>query len=444
MKAKRTFKSLFWPTFIELLFFMLMGTIDTFMLSHYSDFAVGAVGNANTLIQMFGVLLLVVANGVAVLVSQYIGAKRQDEAQKIMGSGMIINMLIGLFLAITLFLTSKTLLHIVNTKPELFADSNQYLKIIAISLFFVAMSNVVTASLRSFGFAKYITYVVMIGNVLNIIGNYFLINGHWIFPRLGVYGAALSTLIVRVLMMLVYIYLFLKVVKFSLRYLYLDKESSKNILRIGLPSAAESWTYTLMQGIILSMINSFGPEYTTARTYINTILTYIYIFSLAFASANAVMTGYAIGERDYDKAHRETMKVAFRSLLVVLTMTLVVNLSSGVILNFFSSNQVIINTARRILWIAILLEVGRSFNLILIQALRSAGDTSFPLIMALLSMFGIAVPVAYLFGVSLSLGLLGVYIAYTADELIRAAFMYIRWQSRKWESKSAYLEKTST
>ena len=444
MKAKRTFKSLFWPTFIELLFFMLMGTIDTFMLSHYSDFAVGAVGNANTLIQMFGVLLLVVANGVAVLVSQYIGAKRQNDAQKIMGSGMIINMLIGLFLALSLFFTSKTLLHVVNTKPELFNDSNQYLKIIAISLFFVAISNVVTASLRSFGFAKYITYVVMTGNVLNIIGNYFLINGHWIFPRLGVYGAALSTLIVRILMMMVYLFLFLKVVKFSLRYLYLDKESSKNIFRIGLPSAAESWTYTLMQGIILSMINSFGPEYTTARTYINTILTYIYIFSLAFASANAVMTGYAIGERDYNKAHRDTMKVAFRSLLVVLTMTLVVNFSSGIILNFFSSNQVIINTARRILWIAILLEVGRSFNLILIQALRSAGDTSFPLIMALLSMFGIAVPVAYLLGVSLGIGLLGVYIAYTADELIRAGFMYIRWQSRKWESKSAYLEKSAS
>ncbi|MDX9692078.1 MAG: MATE family efflux transporter [Acholeplasmataceae bacterium] len=444
MKAKRTFKSLFWPTFIELLFFMLMGTIDTFMLSHYSDFAVGAVGNANTLIQMFGVLLLVVANGVAVLVSQYIGAKRSQEAQKIIGSGMIINAVIGFILAISLFFLSGVLLDVVNTKQVLFNDSNVYLKIIAISLFFVAMSNVVTASLRSYGFAKYITYVVMAGNVLNIIGNYFLINGHWFFPRLGVYGAALSTLVVRILMMLVYLFLLIKVIKFSFKNLKIHKESSKNILRIGLPSAAESWTYTLMQGIILSIINGFGAEFTTARTYINTILTYIYIFSLAFASANAVMTGYSIGERDYEKAHKETMKTAFRSLLVVLAMTLIVNLSSGVILNFFSSNEVIINTARRILWIAIILEVGRSFNLILIQALRSAGDTTFPLIMAVLSMFGVAIPIAYILGVSLHIGLLGVYIAYTVDELLRASFMYIRWQSRKWENKSGYLEKTAS
>jgi Na+-driven multidrug efflux pump len=64
--------------------------------------------------------------------------------------------------------------------------------------------------------------------------------------------------------------------------------------------------------------------------------------------------------------------------------------------------------------------------------------------MAIFSMFGVAVPVAYLFGVTFEVGLLGIYIAYTADELLRAGFMYLRWQSRKWESKSAYLEKSAS
>jgi len=443
MKSKRSFSGLFWPTFIELLFFMLMGTIDTLMLSNFSDYAVGSVGNANTLIQMFGVLLLVVANGVAVLVSQYIGAKKSEAAYKVIGTGMIINVLVGFVLASSLFFTSSLLLNLVNTKQVLFTDSKTYLQVIAISLFFVAASNVVTASLRSFGYAKYITAVVMVGNVLNIIGNYFLINGHFIFPRLGVYGAALSTLVVRILMMLIYFVLLFKVIKFKLKSLKFDKESSRQILRIGLPSAAESWTYTLMQGVILSMINSLGPDFTTARTYINTILTYIWIFSLAFASANAVMTGYYVGERNYEKAYKQTLKIAFRSILIVTTMTLIVNLSSGLILNLFTNNQVIIATARRILWIAIILEFARSFNLILIQSLRSAGDTTFPLVMALFSMIGIAIPMSYLFGIYLGIGLLGIYIAYTTDEVLRAIFMFSRWQSRKWETKSGYLEKVA-
>lgn len=442
MKSKRSFKALFWPTFIELLFFMLMGTVDTIMLSNFSDYAVGAVGNSATLINMFAVLLLVVANGVAVLVSQYLGANKNDVARRVIGSGLIINFIIGFFLATSLILSADFLLNLVNTKVELFENSKTYLTVIAMSLFFVSVSNVITASLRSYGYAKYITIVVIVGNVLNIIGNFVLINGYLGFPRLGVYGAAISTLGVRSLMMLVYVTLLFKVLKFRIPDIRLNLISIKQILKIGLPSAAESWTYTIMQGIILSMINSLGPDFTTARTYVNTILTYIYVFSLAFASANAVMTGYYIGEKNYEKAHKETLKTLVRSFLIVTAMTLVVNLSSGFIIQLFTQNTIIITTVRRILWLAILLEFARSINLILIQALRSAGDTSFPLIMAIISMFGIAVTFAYLFGIHLGLGLFGIYLAYTIDELTRASFMYLRWQSRKWEAKSGYLENT--
>ncbi|MBE0700260.1 MAG: MATE family efflux transporter [Acholeplasmataceae bacterium] len=443
MKPKRSFNALFWPIFIELLFFMLMGTIDTIMLSNYSDFAAGSVGNANTIVQMFAVLLLIVANGVAVLVSQYLGAKKDDVAKRMIGSGIIINFFVGLLLASTLFFSASFILRAVNTRSVLFDDSFTYLRIISISLFFVAMSNIISSSLRSFGFAKYITFTVMVANVLNIIGNYILINGHFGFPRLGVYGAAISTLGVRVLILGFYFFLLIKVIKVQLKDFKLDAQSTKQIFRVGLPSAAETWTYTIMQMIILSFINSFGAEFTTARTYVNTILTYIYVFSLAFAAANAVMTGYYIGERNYEKAYNETIKVLIRSFMIVTTMTLLVNLSSGIIMGLFTNNTIIIETARKVLWLAILLEFGRSINLILIQALRSAGDTAFPLKMALLSMFGVAVPTAYIFGVWVGLGLLGIYIAYTLDELIRAGFMFVRWQSKKWEAKSSYIDKTT-
>ncbi len=443
MKSKRSFKALFWPTLIELMFFMLMGTVDTLMLSNYSDYAVGSVGNANTLIMMFGVLLLIVSNGVAVLVSQYLGAKKDEVAHRMIGTGLIVNFIIGFLLASVLILSVDLLLNLVNTEVELFNDSKTYLSVIAISLFFVSVSNVITASLRSYGFAKYITFVVIIANILNIFGNYVLIYGYLGFPRLGVYGAALSTLSVRILMMLIYFFLLFKLLKVKLKEIKLDKESAKQILKIGLPSAAESWTYTIMQAVILSMVNSLGADFTTTRTYINTILTYIYIFSVAFASANAVMTGYYIGERKYEKAYQETFKSVTRNFFIIISMTLIVNLSSKSILGVFTNNQVIIETARKILWIAIFLETGRSINLIMIQALRSAGDTTFPLIMALFSMIGIAIPVAYFLGIYLGLGLFGIYIAYACDELIRAGFMFFRWQSRKWEAKSCYLEKTS-
>jgi len=281
-----------------------------------------------------------------------------------------------------------------------------------------------------------------VGNILNIIGNAILINGYLGFPRLGILGAAISTLIVRFFMLSAYLFLLYKVIGLRPKHLRIDIQTTKQVLQIGLPSALEVWTYTLMQGIVLSMINQLGPEYTTARTYINTILTYIYIFSLAFAAANAVMTGYYIGERNFNKAHQETLKTAFRSFLVVLSMTLIVNLTSGLILSFFTQNEVIVKTVRTVLWVAIILEFSRSLNLIFIQALRSAGDTTFPLVMAILSMLGVAATMAYVLGIHLGLGLLGIYLAYAMDELLRGILMLTRWQSRKWEHKSKYIENT--
>lgn len=439
---KRSFQAIFWPTLIELLFFMLMGTIDTFMLSHFSDFAVGSVGNANTIIQMFAVLLLVVANGVAVLVTQYLGAKKDHIAHRVIGNGLILNLLVGAIIASLLVFFAPLLLRLVKTEEVLFQGSLDYLQVVGISLFFVAISNVMTGSLRSYGHAHYITYVVVVGNILNIVGNAILINGYLGFPRLGILGAAMSTLIVRFIMLSAYLFLLYKAIGLRPKHLHMDMQTTKQVLQIGLPSALEVWTYTLMQAIVLSMINQLGPEYTTARTYINTILTYIYIFSLAFAAANAVMTGYYIGERNFNQAHQETLKTAFRSFLVVFSMTLIVNLASGLILNFFTQNEVIINTVRTVLWVAIILEFSRSLNLIFIQALRSAGDTTFPLVMAIISMLGVAATMAYVLGIHLGLGLLGIYIAYAMDELLRGILMLARWQSRKWEHKSKYIENT--
>ncbi len=303
MKTKRSFSAIYWPILIELLFFVLMSTVDTLMLSNYSDHAVGSVGNANTLIMMFAVTLLIITNGVAVLVSQYIGAKRDDLAQKVIGNGIVLNLFVGILAAGIMLLSTDQLLQLVNTKPVLYNDSKIYFQVIAISLVFVAMSNIVTASLRSYGYAKQITIVVIIGNIFNIMGNYLLIYGRFGFPELGVYGAALSTLFVRSLMLLVYLAMAFVLVHVRVKHIRIEKELSKQILKIGLPSAGESLTYTIMQSIILGMVNQLGPDMTTSRSYINTILTYIYVFSLAYASANGIMTGYYIGERDYNKAH---------------------------------------------------------------------------------------------------------------------------------------------
>ncbi len=152
MKTKRNFKSIFFASFIELFFFTMMGTIDAIMLSNLNDHAVGSVGNSNTLIQVFAVLLLIVTNGVAVLVSQYIGANRNEKARQVIGSGLLVNLVIGLALAIIMHVSATFLLTLVQTDASLMQDSKTYFQVIGYSFIFFAFSAVSAGALRSYGY----------------------------------------------------------------------------------------------------------------------------------------------------------------------------------------------------------------------------------------------------------------------------------------------------
>jgi len=88
--------------------------------------------------------------------------------------------------------------------------------------------------------------------------------------------------------------------------------------------------------------------------------------------------------------------------------------------------------AKRVLYIAIFLELGRSMNFVFIQSLRSAGDTVFPVIMAVISMFGINVVLSHVFAIEFEMGLVGIFIAGMLDEIVRGTAMAIRWKQRKW------------
>jgi Na+-driven multidrug efflux pump len=102
------------------------------------------------------------------------------------------------------------------------------------------------------------------------------------------------------------------------------------------------------------------------------------------------------------------------------------------LIGLFTDNVIITEMVRKVLFIAIFIEIGRAMNMIFIAALRSAGDTIFPVIMAVISMFGLAVLFTYILAIKLELGIIGVFIALSMDEIFRGMSMVFRWYQRKW------------
>lgn len=165
------------PIFIETLLIMMLGAVDTVMLSQYSDNSVAAVGVVNQLI-MFAFLIFEVINiGTSVLCSQYLGARMHKNMVQVVGVSLILNLAFGLFVSAILHYGATSLLSMMGLRPELMEYGVSYMKIVGAFAFFQAISLTISASLRSANKAVYPMMVTVVVNILNIIGNYSLIFG---------------------------------------------------------------------------------------------------------------------------------------------------------------------------------------------------------------------------------------------------------------------------
>ena len=105
-------------------------------------------------------------------------------------------------------------------------------------------------------------------------------------------------------------------------------------------------------------------------------------------------------------------------------------------LRFFSENEQIVAIGREVLFVAIFLELGRCVNLVVIRSMRAAGDVVFPTVLGIVSMWGISVVGAYVFGIAMKRGLCGIWIGMAADEIFRAVVVLVRWKIGTWRGKS--------
>ena len=435
----RQLTSLAGPIFIETLLVMMLGGVDTFMLSRYSDNSVAAVGVVNQLMNLVFLIFEVISLGTSILCSQYIGAGRRDKVVQVVGISLIFNLILGMALSLFLTLYADDMLHIMGLRPDLMAEGLPYMKIVGGFAFLQAISLSLSASLRSADKAQYPMYVAVVVNVLNIIGNYSLIFGKFGMPALGVEGAAISTSVCRLVsVVILLIVLFRKHIPSFPKELFSPFPwiELKNLLKIGIPSAGEHFSYALSQVVISYFINMISNQALAVRSYVVNIVMFTYIFALAIAQGGAILIGHLVGKDKIKGAYTIGKRIMRLGTTTSVTLALITAIFGKHILSFLSSDPWIISTGAAILWIEVLLENGRAMNFFGVNALRSAGDIYYPVLVGIVVMWGVQVVGSYLLGISLGWGLIAMWAVFALDENIRGFIFLRRWNSFKWVGKS--------
>ena len=435
---KRQLKVLTIPVFIEIALVMMLGAVDTVMLSRYSDNSVAAVGLDNQLISLVFLVYQFFSMGAAILCAQYIGAGLRKRLVQVVGMALVINLMLGLTVSTLLFFYAEQLLHLMGLRPELMDDGLVYLRLTGALSFFQALSLTFSASLRSADKVVYPMVVTGIVNVLNILGNYALIFGHWGCPQLGVEGAAIATASSRGIAMLLLAAIHFKVhiPRFPLRYFRpMPWSEIKNLLYIGIPAMSENISYSLSQVVITYFINQISNEALATRTYCYNIIMFVYLFCVSITQGGDILVGHLVGQRRHQAAYVLGNYFFRWAMIITLTGSLLLAIFGRNILSAFTDNPEIITMGMWVFVVDWFLEIGRTSNIFAGSTLRATGDTIYPFVVGIIFQWSVAVGLSYVIGIPLGYGLVGMWIGFALDENIRGVILVRRWRSGKWKTK---------
>jgi len=438
-RANISLLHLTWPILVENILRISLSSVDVFMLSFYSEKAVAAVGLVNQFVFFLQLFYLMVAIGASILISQNLGARREKEAGQIALGSLALAVIFAIALSIAMSISANGIIGLYKLDAQVHRFAWQFLFIYSLGSITASLGMVQSAILRAHGHSREPMVVNIVANIINVAGNYAFIFGPFGVPKLGVVGVALSTVFSQAVACLV---LAMRIrahhdIELPLRdIMRVPRRVYKNILAVGVPTAGENLSYTIGQIFIMRIISSMGTDAMTAFVYAMTILRYVFMVSVSIGTGTQIKVGYWVGAAMHDIAYKKVYRYFALGFCSSLILVAIVFLAQKPLLHIFTHNPSVLGLIAGVFIVSLVLEPGRTFNVIIIPALKGAGDVRYPVYMGMLLMWGIGVVLAYVFGITLQWGLVGVWLGLTCDEWIRGVIMLFRWKSGRWRSKT--------
>lgn len=439
-EPKRSLLSLTWPIFIDLSLHFATLIINTIMVGMVSVKAVAELTIGNQVFDLALIIFNFFNIGVCVVCAQALGANNKRLARRLIHVGLGVNLIIGTIVSIAIFMASGFIVDIMQVPEEIKESSHNYLQILSLSFLPLSICLVGSAILRAHNCTRDAMYVSMLVNIITVIGNTLFLFGYLGVPVMGVEGVAISTVIGRTVGCLVFVPLIIARTNTRIipRFMFVFRRKIiGSILSIGLPGAGEnlSWhtQYMFMTGVIASM----GAMALATQGIYFQIVQVLMLFSASIGMGTELLVAHYTGAMKLDLANKQLIKSVKIGEVVTILLTFSMPLGTGAFLvSCFTDNAEVLAIASGLFIITVFQEPGRILNIIIINSLRATGDTTFPVIMAVISMWGISVPLGCFLGLYLEWGLVGVWIGFAADEWVRGIAMVLRWKSLAWQ-KSA-------
>jgi len=424
-----------WPLLAELVLGFGVGFVGMWLVSRESDTAAAAFGLANHVQGAFFLLFRIISMGVGVVITQNLGAGNRRDADRTALASLGASTWLGLGSALVLFMATDPLLTAMQASVDVRGLAGPYLHVLAFALFLDAFNASMAAVMRSHLRTRETMLNILSMHALHLALCFPLMRGAGPLAPLGMVGFAMALAISRAFGLGVHLWLWRAVLGLLPGWhdaIVIRWETLRSSIAIGLPGAAEAIAYRMAMLVSVTVVSAMGTAELATQGYAMQVMNVIVLSTVALGFAGEILVGHLIGAGELRAAWLLVRKCLFWGMAVSLTVAIATALTAPWTLRLFTSDAAIIAKATTLLWITVVLEPGRTCNIVVITALRAAGDARFPVLAGAASMVVVMGFGSWFLGIHLGLGLTGVWIAYALDEWVRGGIMATRWFRLGW------------
>ncbi|WP_147384502.1 MATE family efflux transporter [Paenibacillus sp. 1011MAR3C5] len=434
----RKLAQLAFPLTLQFIFTSSFVLIDTLMVSGLGEKEVAALGIAGQFDMMLVIILAGILSGPSIFMMQYYGQRDYKTINGLAGLCLYAGLGIGTFFFLAVTLSSPYLFMPFSRDSELLKLTSSFVAIVSYGYIASAVSTAFAMSLKSIGDVKAVMYMTTSCLLLNTLLNYPLIYGHFGFPALGIQGAAIATLIGKLLLMIMivaYVYTKRREVAVSVRRpVTVDRALTRKVFKLTMPIIAHETLWGLGAAIYMVAFGMLGTATLAVIQVAKVISVFVFAAVAGFSQAAGIMIGEQIGRRQRELAQTFARRFTRIGLVLALVIGALLFTMAPLIVGMFQFDEPLNRQAINILRIFACLMVFIFVNNIwIVGVFRSGGDTRYSMKLVLGSTWLVGLPITFIGAGVLKWPVEFVYALYLAEEVMRTVIGYFRYRSRRWQ-----------
>lgn len=425
-----------WPSVLESFFVCLAGVVDTIMVGTMGSYAIAAVGL--TIQPKFIGLAIFLSMNVAVsaIVARRKGEENRESANRVVRMVLLLTVLVTVLISAAFLIFADPIIKLMGSQPDTHEAAVAYLRIIMGGLVFSTVSLVLNAAQRGAGNTRIAMTTNLISNTVNVIFNYLLIGGNFGFPKLGIRGAAIATVLGTVCACALSIrsvmhrdgFIYLKAAKGWVA----DRGNIKSLLNVGSSAFVEQ--ICLRIGFLLfSMVVAYlGTTELAAHQIGSNMMSMSFSFADGFSVASVTLIGQSLGRKRPDMAKIYGNVCQKCGLICACVVSAIFFFFGRNIYLLYTDEPAILDygvVIMRILSVMLFFQIAQ---VVQFGCLRGAGDTRYTAMVSLISVAIIRPGASWLLCYPLAFGLIGAWIGTFCDQLVRFVLSFIRFRQGKW------------